>query len=695
MVSKKTLGTIDTWKRSLLENWKLYQQSKMGIIAIIIIILFVLMALFAPYLADRDPMNYRAPDEDVYTTQGAWAKYMNATPADFQTGDYEKLTTGAVTVFSSYSPMVHVVYVGTNRGNVYSLNSIDGFPSWIKSVDNSNITAIHGENEAGIGLDPYLYVGTENGNIVKLHDSSKINTTTNHTEGYGVIAWNYSTGAMITAEPLVNQDTHTVYVANWNGDVFAIDTTLGTVKWQQNVGAPVRGDMVISADKNTLYVGTASDTEGVISAINTGNGLVMSTYNEVAPLNSGLSYDDKLNVVYYSIADTLYSRSVANVSSGALSDATTLQLSGLLTAPTVDIHTGTLYLASSDGSVLSVRSDMTIRWKNETNMGSITIAPVYSDKLDLLYIGTSTNNFITINANDGSIRILSKTVAPLSGKPLPVDAVPQEGAIKIAYQKGLFVTTRCSVELVNAAGKSALPLPPTWVKSVPSGNTYLLGTDAQGRDIWSQLVYGSRVALIVGFAAAFFSITIGVVIGLVSGYFGKAIDSVLMRLADVILVLPFLPLVIILAAVLGPSIWNIVWAITLVGWPGVARTIRAETLSLKERPYIDAARITGASHSRIMFRHIAPNVMPLAFLFATFSVSGAILTEAALSYIGLGDPTSMSWGMMLHTIQTSGAQLTAWWWLLPPGVAITLICLGFFMIGRAFDEIVNPRLRKR
>ena len=338
---------------------------------------------------------------------------------------------------------------------------------------------------------------------------------------------------------------------------------------------------------------------------------------------------------------------------------------------------------------------MTLRWHYESDIGSVTIPPTYSDKLDLLYFGTSTNNFVTLNTNNGTVRMISHTSAPLSGKPMTVDAVPQEAAIEIDYQKGLFITTQCSVELMNAAGKSALPLPPTWVKAVPSGNSYLLGTDAQGRDIWSQLVYGSRVALLVGFAAAFFSITIGVVIGLVSGYFGKAIDSVLMRLADVILVLPFLPLVIILAAVLGPSVWNIVWAITLVGWPGVARTIRAETLSLKERPYIDAARITGASHSRIMFRHIAPNVMPLAFLFATFSVSGAILTEAALSYIGLGDPTSMSWGMMLHTIQTSGAQLTAWWWLLPPGVAITLICLGFFMIGRAFDEIVNPRLRKR
>ena len=407
-----------------------------------------------------NPMNSSTTPDYPYETQVAWTSYRNATLADFQTADYEKYTTGATTVFSGYSPMVHVVYVGTDRGNVYSLNSIDGFPSWIKTVDNSNITVIHGENEAGVGLDPYLYVGTENGNIVKLHDSSKINTTTNHTEGYGVIEWNYSTGARITAEPLVNQDTHTVYVANWNGEVLAMDTNLGTVKWQQNVGAPVKGDMVLSADRNFLYIGTASDTAGKIYSISTSTGSIGSTYNEMAPLNTGLAYDDKPNTIYYTIDDTLYSRSV---SSSGLADANSLKLSGMLTAPTVDIHTGSLYVASSDSTIFSVRPDMTIRWKNKTNLGPITIAPVYSDELEILYTGTSHNNLLAINANDGIVRMLAKISAPISGKPLLVHAVPQQAAMNIGYQKGLFVTTRCSIELMNAAGKiretSATTLP--------------------------------------------------------------------------------------------------------------------------------------------------------------------------------------------------------------------------------------------
>jgi peptide/nickel transport system permease protein len=256
-------------------------------------------------------------------------------------------------------------------------------------------------------------------------------------------------------------------------------------------------------------------------------------------------------------------------------------------------------------------------------------------------------------------------------------------------------------------GQVTLPSEPTWAHqySCPggnggvcpgyaSGNMYWLGLDNRGRDVFSQLVWGSRIALLVGFASAFFTVLIGVIIGLLAGYLGGRVDSVLMRFTDVILVIPGLPLIIIMAAVLGSSIWNIILVIALVGWPGVARVIRAEVLSLKERPFIESARVTGASPTRIMFRHIAPNVMPLAFLFMTFGVSGAILSEAALSFIGLGDVNTVSWGIMLFYVQNSKA-LVAWWWLLPPGLAITLISLAFFLVGRAFDEIVNPRLRKR
>jgi peptide/nickel transport system permease protein len=251
-----------------------------------------------------------------------------------------------------------------------------------------------------------------------------------------------------------------------------------------------------------------------------------------------------------------------------------------------------------------------------------------------------------------------------------------------------------TIQVYSSNGEYLAPLPPTWMSAVPSGNTYWLGTDNQGRDLYSQWMWGTRVALTVGLLAAFFSIFIGTVIGLVAGYSGGKVDSVLMRFTDVILVLPGLPLVIILAAVLGAGIWNIILVITIVGWPGTARVIRSEVLSLKERPFIDSARVSGASSLRIMFKHIAPNVLPLAFLYMTFAVSGAILTEAALSFIGLGDVNTPSWGQMLMLIQQSNV-LGSWWWLLPPGLGITFLSLAFYLIGRGYEQIVNPRLRQR
>jgi peptide/nickel transport system permease protein len=246
--------------------------------------------------------------------------------------------------------------------------------------------------------------------------------------------------------------------------------------------------------------------------------------------------------------------------------------------------------------------------------------------------------------------------------------------------------------LFKSQGEYLAPLPPGCYKS---GTCYILGTDFIGRDVFSQLVWGSQLALMIGFLAAFFSVALSLVVGIVSGYFGGWTDTLLMRFTDVILVLPGLPLLIVFAAVLGASIFNLVIMLSILGWAGGARVIRAMTLSLKERPFVDAARIAGASHIRIMFKHIAPNVLPIVFLFLTFSVSGTIIAEASLSFIGLGDPTHMSWGMMLYYAQNTGSALKAWWWLLPPGMAITFISLGFFLIGRAFEQIINPRLRRR
>lgn len=222
-----------------------------------------------------------------------------------------------------------------------------------------------------------------------------------------------------------------------------------------------------------------------------------------------------------------------------------------------------------------------------------------------------------------------------------------------------------------------------------------LGTDFIGRDILSQLLAGARVAFIVGISAAFMSIVIGTTIGMVAGYSGRSTDAFLMRSADMIMVMPTLLVVLILSSLFGQlNIWVIVILIALFRWPGVARVIRAQTLSLKQRPFIDAAKVAGAGHLRIIFRHIMPNVLPLAFLYMTFRVTSAIIIEAALAFLGFGDPGTVSWGMMLQWVWKTGHMFQAPYWLLPPGICISMITLSFYMLGRAMDEVLDPRLRR-
>jgi peptide/nickel transport system permease protein len=236
---------------------------------------------------------------------------------------------------------------------------------------------------------------------------------------------------------------------------------------------------------------------------------------------------------------------------------------------------------------------------------------------------------------------------------------------------------------------------PEITKSTGPSLRHWLGTDFMGRDILSQLLAGARVAFLVGVSAAFMSIVLGTAIGMVAGYMGRFVDTLLMRMADMIMVMPTMLVVLMLAALFGQlTIWTIVLIIALFRWPGVSRVIRAQTLSLKHRPFIEAARVAGASHTRIIFRHIMPNVLPLSFLYMTFRVTSAIIIEAALAFLGFGDPSTVSWGMMLQWVWKTGHMFKAPYWLLPPGICISLITLAFYMLGRAMDEVLDPRLRK-
>ncbi len=237
------------------------------------------------------------------------------------------------------------------------------------------------------------------------------------------------------------------------------------------------------------------------------------------------------------------------------------------------------------------------------------------------------------------------------------------------------------------------------VSMQPPSSEHPFGTDWQGFDVLKLVVYGGRVSLLIGFISSLVAMLLGTTVGLVAGYYGRVTDQLLSRATDFFLVIPWLPFVLILVAILTSSLATIIFAIAVVSWPTTARIIRSQVLTVKERQFVERARAVGSGNGLILWKHILPNVMPLVWAEAVLTISSAVFTEAFLSFFGLGwkGPGAVeSWGQIANEAYTNLALLRGLWlYFAPPGIFITLVVLGFAMLGYGLEEVLNPALKRR
>jgi peptide/nickel transport system permease protein len=734
--------------KSFRGTWKIYRHSKTGLVGLAIVFGFFGMAIFAPFISPYST-DFRAPAQDIFIADSIALELPqghNWTPPIGLTAPPVESTLERIMVYSlEGTTMVFPVHPGISQITGESGIVVEEGQEYNLPENLSYVNYAHFPHTSGMSFFLLLNTTPESpgsSTMVSVLYEYTYNLIDANVEymipfvpKYHSNLWNgYARDTRDARMALVFADEHNLWLLD-KRPKYDLDPRIVSF----TSAARIDNATIIGAP---LVMDASFRDNGSVIVVPTDKGIWTYALNITEDNVTTVVYDVRIGDILWASNYTTY-----NKDTGTWDPFEPVASENMITFqypynPTNEVGKETIMLPAKDGRVVAYdRKTGNVAWANRLIMPSIRdyeISSVFPSPRALVVTGKSgdrgfvagmdpATGFVKYNQTmytsvsshltsepeyvDGLRMFLFSTADDniyLASELLKINAtfgVPGGGAATPVAEMGNIYTASVSrgnyfgvvtrdnrLYVSTLSGVNIAPLPPG---RYPSGNRYILGTDYEGHDILSWLIFGTRAELMVGLTAAFFSVVIGTIVGLVAGFYGGLIDDVLMRATDVVLSLPGLVVILLFAAVFGPSLPNIIIIIAILSWAGIARVIRSVTLSLKERSFVDAAIIAGASESRLIFKHIAPNVLPYTFLYMTFGISGAIVTEAILAFLGFGDVNYVTWGMMLQYLQISGHSLDAPWWLLPPGLAITLLSLAFYLIGRAFDEVVNPRLRKR
>jgi peptide/nickel transport system permease protein len=745
--------------RRLKQSWKLYKESTVGIIGLGIVLAFVVLAILTPfiapysqgftaptqdeyiaqrvsnisfsspviasplvigasgtytnyaYLATKNGMIY---EYNVLNHTKVWSYNTNINNAEgFSYGFAETLALGSSTnpiylvgdVYNS-SGYISIFYASFIPNGNYIKKPIFLTQVKLNGVFTSNplfnaptdpiatSTYFSKTNFAGsYGLQ--LYALSNSGTLYGMNLTINTKTITSNnmwvshiTNSYTHSFFVYGTPSGYTAPLPANMPKNAPYPTQMiaipanDGYLYNVNATNGHVLWKLNLGKNISANTTISTLYNNEVSHSDSSNNNVFFA--TPNVYILTLSNgSIISVPIFVNYTTQNSANYIKIILTQYYPITAM--EFATESNSMLIFSNL---------THTEYMVQ-----LTLKSNYSISVSSPVfsyTISGTSYVPAYYDPVgNRIFIEESNGNLLNIGLN-GSNSVINWVISIPSLRNYQPVLIRLLGISNKSIDEVLLVEPDGSVAAYSATGISMLALygglPPG---KYPSGNYYLLGTTPHGRDVWTLFLWGTVNDLVLGLVAAALTILLSILIGITAGYIGGRTDAILMRFTDVMLSLPFLPLLIVLTFVLPQGPLTLLLALTIVSWPGIARIIRSQVLSLKERTYIDSARLSGASSTRIMFKHLAPNVMPITLLYLTFTVGGTIVSITALAFLGLVSPTFTTWGLLLYDAETAGNYAVSWWLVYPAGFAVTLLTMGFFLITRGFDGIVNPRLRRR